>query len=306
MLTIDEMSGLPASVIEQMSAVRANGIAEITKMSAGSAYARTRLLWISNPREGKRLKEIKGGGMTALEGLFPNSEDIARVDVAIALSEQDIGHDVYNMRSEHTRAPRCESDCELLLRWAWSRKADEVEFSKKATTLLLDKARELGQRYVSNPPLVQPENVRIKLARIAVALAARTYSTLDGVSVYVKTDHVLSAVEFLDWCYGTESMGYLKHSERLMTRRAQAEANRPKVKQYLANNDGMLVSLQAVKGTTFRPRDFEEWGGGDTDPQTAIKLLDQWRMVRRLEQGRVVLEPTLIEILDELEEEEHG
>jgi hypothetical protein len=38
-------------------------------------------------------------------------------------------------------------------------------------------ANDLGSRYVEDPPLIQAANVREKVARLAVALAARLFST---------------------------------------------------------------------------------------------------------------------------------
>jgi hypothetical protein len=42
---------------------------------------------------------------------------------------------------------------------------------------VFDAANEMGKLYIEDPPLIQAANVRIKIARVAVALAARTFST---------------------------------------------------------------------------------------------------------------------------------
>jgi hypothetical protein len=168
-------------------------------------------------------------------------------------------------------------------------------------------AEDMGNRYQPDPPLVQVENIRMKLARLAVAFAARTFSTnRTGEYVVVRPEHVVAAVEFIDWIYGTETMGYLRKSRRIVADRAIAAGNRKRCHEYLRKNTGMLEALRSVMySESFRPRDFEEFGGLEVDARTAVNLLSEWRMVRRLEErgGRIVLEPALIEVLKKLEDE---
>jgi hypothetical protein len=163
----------------------------------------------------------------------------------------------------------------------------------------------VGSRYVSDPPLVQIENVRIKIARLAVAFAARTFSTTkSGEIIVVKREHVRSAVEFLDLVYGTQAMGYAAHSRKVATDRKRAEKSKTLARNYLKNNPHLIDVLQAVGASTFRPRDFEEIGGVDKHEANEIttRFLG-WRMINRGNSGRMRLEPALVALLRELEGE---
>jgi uncharacterized membrane protein len=50
LVVLDEASGLDSEKIGEMSSVRSSGIAELTKIQQERTYARTRLLWLGNPR----------------------------------------------------------------------------------------------------------------------------------------------------------------------------------------------------------------------------------------------------------------
>lgn len=314
LVVLDELSGLISSggeskgIIEQMSSIRSSGRAQLTKIVSEETSARTRLLWISNPVDGRRLADTPGGGMEAIRKLVKNPEDIARFDFALAVSNSEVPSDIINAARHNKVEHVYTADaCAKLIMWAWSRKSDQVKFIRGAEDAILEAAQDMGTRYVPEPPLVQIENIRMKLARIAVAFAARTFSTNRAAThIVVRPEHVASAVEFLDWVYGTEVMGYGRMSRRIQLSRAEAVANQPVVKDYLKKNAGMRDALRAVMyADSFRPRDFEEFGGLDVDAKSAVQLLLQWKMVRRLTSsgGRIVLEPPMIEILKQLEDE---
>lgn len=313
LVVLDEMSGLMAGrdskgIIEAMSSIRSSGVAQLTKIVSEETSARTRLIWISNPIDGRRLSETPGGGMIALSKLVHNPEDIARFDYALALSNDEVDSSLINrVKREKVENVYTSDLSSSLVLWAWSRKPEHVRWYKGSDDALIDAAEGMGHKYANDPPLVQVENVRTKLARLAVAFACRTFSTnRTGEHVIVRTEHVHAAVEFLDWIYGTDTMGYLRHSKRMVSDRAIARQNKDKVRSYLAQYGGLLDALRSVMyADSFRPRDFEEFGGLEVDARTAANQLVKWRMVRRLteERGRIVLEPVLVEVLKELEDE---
>jgi hypothetical protein len=314
LVVLDELSGLISAggesrgIIEQMSSIRSSGRAQLTKIVSEETSARTRLLWISNPLDGKRLADMPGGGMEAIRKLVKNPEDIARFDFALAVSNSEVPSEIINA-ARHNKVEHQYTDdlCSKLLMWVWSRKTDQIKFAKGAEDEILAAAQIMGNKYIPEPPLVQIENIRMKLARIAVAFAARTFSTnRNATNIVVRPEHVHSAVEFLEWAYGTEVMGYGRMSRRITAGREEAKRNQPAAKAYLRKNEGMLDALRAVMyADSFRPRDFDEFGGMDIDAKSAVQLLLQWKMVRRLTSsgGRIVLEPAMIEVLKQLEDE---
>lgn len=313
LVILDEMSGLFASqrgeskgIIEAMSSVRSEGKAQVIKAAAGEASARTRLIWISNPLVATSLADSNNGCLGALEGLVRNPEDVARFDFVMAAASNDVPSSVINSTKHRFVKHRAiKQACRELVMWAWSRGVDDVQFLKGVEEFIYAAAEDLGSRYVNDPPLIQIANVRVKVARLAVALAARTFSTdRTGRKVLVKRAHVRSAVDFLDAVYGQRAMGYQRHSAKEMEGRKRAEKAKVETKKYLKKMPGVVDVLTAVGGTEFRQRDFEEFGGMDRDEAATLTgNLLRWQMIRRKSKGYMVMQPALVELLRELEDE---
>jgi hypothetical protein len=315
LVVLDEMSGMlrtgggqEKGMIDMMSSIRSSGFAEVTKIVKDRTSARTRLMWISNPVGGKAFSELAGGGVQAIRRMIRNPEDIARFDFALAASSRDVPAGMINsMHHESVEHVYDSESCALLVRWAWSRREDQIQWLRGAEQYLIDCAMDIGSRYLNDPPLIQPENIREKLARIAVAIAARTFSTRDGQRIRVGRAHIASAVEFLDWVYGSDSMAYAKQSRAMMRRRARASARKSNIKAFVKKNSGVLLALRAVMhSNTFRVKDLEESGGLETDARELARLLTEAEMIRRITDAPnlYTLEPTMVEILNEIEDEE--
>ena len=306
LVVLDEVSGLKdKDVIENMSSIRSSGRAQITKIATEEASARTRMIWISNPADGQRLRDNAGSAMYAIQRLVPNPEDVARFDFAIAVAGDAVDPSIINAQNHAEVAHRYKpGKCEALVLWTWSRKEDQIIWRLGAEKYVTETAMDMGSRYVSEPPLIQVENIRMKLARLAVAFACRTFSTENGEDVLVGKEHVNSAVEFLDRIYGDESMGYLRHSRRILQQREIAENRRGQTIDYLRKSAAALQGLFAIGSGTFKSRDFVEFAGmQDFEAQTLIQDLLGWKMIRRLSRGFVKMEPALIDILKQFEDE---
>lgn len=307
LVVLDEMSGLKdKGIIESMSSIRSEGRAQIQKISADAASARTRLIWISNPADERRLSESPGSALSAMKQLIKSPEDIARFDFVTAAANDEVpSSEINRARTKRKKHVYNEDLCHALVTWSWSRRSDQVKWGRDTETYVFAAAEDVGSRYVSDPPLVQIENVRIKIARLAVAFAARTFSTTrSGECILVKKEHVRSAVKFLDLVYGTQAMGYANHSRKVVTDRKRAEKSKDLARKYLRNNPHLIDVLQAVGASTFRPRDFEEIGGVDkTEANEITTRFLGWRMIARGNSGRMRLEPALVALLREVEEE---
>jgi hypothetical protein len=151
------------------------------------------------------------------------------------------------------------------------------------------------------------ENIRVKIARLAVAVAARTFSSSpNGERIIVKKSHVASAVEFLNEIYGTEAMGYLRESRRVIVGRQEAGAAKRKARNYLEREPHVLAAIRAIGGDTFRARDFEEQAALTRDEANEVmRSLTEWRMIKRGARGAVRFEPAMTEILREMEDAGH-
>jgi hypothetical protein len=307
LVVLDEFSGLAdKNVIEQMSSVRSSGRAQITKIVSQETSARTRLIWISNPDDGRALEEMADGAIEAIRGLVKNPEDIARFDIAMAAARQDVESSVINGAEHRVVKHRYTSAaCSALVSWAWSRRADQVRWTKGTEDYVLGKAEKMGQRYIPEPPLVQAENVRVKLARLAAAVAARTFSTDEtGTYVIIGKEHVDAAEELMERLYGMPSFGYALHSRKMIRDRERSEANRRKCRQWLTmHRYDAYVALQAAIGSPFKVRDFCEFAGmGQDEAQVAVRDLQEMKMVQRMSKGYIKMNPALIEVLKWLED----
>lgn len=312
---LDEMSGLfsgnngtrqSKGIIEAMSSIRSEGKAQITKIVTEETSARTRLIWISNPLDDKRLSETPGSALQAIKNLVQNPEDIARFDFSIAVANNEVPSSVINSSKRSKKPQRYNRDlCHNLVMWAWSRKQNQIKWSGNAEEYVFAAAEDIGSRFVPDPPLVQIENIRMKVARLAVALAARTFSSdKSGKNIVVKVAHVKDAVKFLDAVYSTDAMGYVQHSRRVAENRKRAEKSIAEARKYLKANPSLIDVLQAVGATSFRPRDFEEIGGVDRMEANVITTkFISWRMINRGNNGRMKMEPALVQLLREMEAE---
>jgi hypothetical protein len=311
LVVLDEMSGLfnqrqSRGIIEDMSSIRSAGRAQISKIAGAETSARTRLIWISNPLSGDALADSSGGAIPALTDLVRSPEDIARFDYVMAVSSRDVESSVINStRHRKVKHRATTTYSQALVTWAWSRRVEHIKFLKGVEEMIYGAAEDLGDRYAPDPPLIQVANVRVKVARLAVALAARTFSTdKTGEMVVVKRSHVRSAVQFLDDIYGQEAMGYKARSEKITEDRKRAQKAKVEAHKYLKENPAMVETLLAVGATDFRKRDFEEFGGVDrTEADVIIPKLLAWRLIRRKSRGYMAMEPTLVELLRDLEAE---
>lgn len=310
LVVLDEMGDMvqkDTGILEGMSSIRSEGRAEVSKIAAGETSARTRMIWISNPINSRQSMEHSPNGcLKALRSLVKNPEDIARFDFVVAVSEGEVDNDLINSREHVSVRHRYDSDsCALLIKWAWSRTKDQIKWMDGAEDAVYEAAKDVGRRYVADPPLIQVANVRMKIARLAVAFAARTFSTgSKGENILVRKSHVQSAVDFLDTIYGSDIMGYARHSQRIREQENEARRSKDACRKYLKESPALFDVLQGIGGTTFRPRDFEEQGGLDREEANAVvKQLLQWKMIARGSQGRMEFQPVLNQLLKEMEDE---
>lgn len=202
LLIVDETSSLSKDDIGNLSSLRSSGVAEITKIKAGVTHARTRMIWLSNPRgDGMRLANYDYA-IEAISDLIGKPEDIARFDFALAVRETDVSSDAVNSRADEKEPTDNPAAMRSLVYWAWSLQPNDIIWSEDATDHCLALARKLAKDFDSSIPLVEQNEIRIKLARVAVAMAVRAYSEKEG-QLRVFPLHVDAADEFMRGCYQT-------------------------------------------------------------------------------------------------------
>jgi hypothetical protein len=297
-VVLDEIEGLTTEEIGRMSDIRSSGMAKITMIAQEATHARTRLLWLGNPRTDIGLSAYTYG-VDALRPLIGKPEDIARFDLIMAASVSDVAAEIINQPYQAREMKYTAEACHTLLMWVWTRQPDQVVWAPGAEKKVFELAMKMGKRYVENPPIVQAANVRIKIARIAAAMAARLFSTDETFEkIVIRKEHVEDAVAFMDRLYGMQVFGYAERSREYIDDRKVAEGNKKDIETYLKN---YMPLTKFLRGTSkFRRQDLEEILNTSREGANAIiSTLHEARMVRK-DLGDIRVEPTLHALLREL------
>lgn len=270
LVIIDEASGLTVSQIENMSGVRSSGIAEITKIHQERTHARTRLIWISNTRTGRSLNSYPYG-VEAVKQLMGKNEDIARLELVITCASEEVPLSIINCEVvDREEVPHTYNSqlCKQLVLWSWSRRADQISFTDEAVTLILQQANEMAETYTSDFPLVEGANHRIKIARLAIATAARMFSSDEnGDKIVVREEHVAFACKFLIDSYQKVSFGYAELSKQQLEQTRIALQAEEEVIQHLKdypevakllNDNAYMMLFTSLDVENFCNMDKEE------------------------------------------------
>lgn len=308
LVVIDETSGLSIEAIGNMSGIRSSRIAELTKVRQAKTSARTRLVWMSNPRPARSLRSYSHG-VEAVSELIGKPEDVARFDYVLSCASGEVAEEVINQyiddMEEHPPMTISQVGLHQLILWAWSRGVEHVEFTEAATRMVLVAATEQGKMYSSAIPLVEPANQRIKLARLAVSTAALCYSSDDdGEKVVVLPEHVEYARQFLDEAYAKPSLDYLGFSEKEKEDERIANSSRDIITKWITNN--RTVAELIYRAEYFHPRDLcEQLSMSDDEAKDAIFRLSKSHMIDRTHKGYRKTAP-FIQLVKEVRVESKG
>lgn len=305
LVVIDEASGLTQDNIANMSGIRSSGVAEITKIQTERAAARTRLIWISNPREGVPLNS-RTYPVSFLRNLIGKTEDIARFDLVATAANGDVDPQVINSAT-HAKVPHVYTSeaCHNLLMWVWSRTPDQVFFSKKALADIYSISVEMGMLYSTDIPLIEAADFRVKLARMAAAIAARLFSTDNGERLLVTSEHVMAARDLVNELYSKHTFKYLQYSQQRIQERDAVANNKEEIVSWLGEWHGLIEFLTLYD--TFNKSDLGDYLGiAKEDVADIIKYMYAMRLVRRTSQGYLKKMPAFISLLEELAAGEEG
>jgi len=205
LVVIDEAGEIRSEDWAKLSRVRSEGIAEIVKIHKQITNARTRLICLMNPP--MKIIASYSYGIQALMDVIKAPEDIARFDYALVVSHDEVSVEDINQSRPEVKPFYTSDEEEMLIMWIWSRKPEQIKFTDEATKHVYKCAVKLANEYSFSIPLIQGENVRIKLAKVAVALAGRLYNHREDILIVDKL-HVECAHVFFNLMYGQASSGY--------------------------------------------------------------------------------------------------
>jgi len=299
LVVLDEASGLEPSHFAQMSAIRSSGVAELNKIRTERAPARTRLLWLANPRN-STLAEFAYGAL-AIQPLVGNAEDVARFDGAMAVESGAVSSAAINTAIRDLSEPlHSRTAYQTLLRWAWTRRPEDVIITEQAEAKIYEAAVDMGDRYVESPPLVQAANVRFKIARWAIAVAARTFSTDETCqAIVVEPRHVTAAVRFLDQIYGMTAFGYAALSRARRSEIERATVTLDDSLEWILNKPGLVRFLR--DNQSFKRNDMMDGMNLSAENMQAILHELISRSIVRRDGGLYRPEPGIIRALRDID-----
>jgi len=290
-LVLDEVSGLQPNEISQMSNIRTEGVIKISKIESQEAMARTRLLWLANPRE-SRMDDFTFG-VQAIQPLVGTNEDIARFDMAMGVFSREVGVEDIN-RANGQNVPRKYSTEALrnLIRWAWTRDADHIFITKRSVEVGKEAAVRLGTSYIETPPLIQQQNIIEKLMRIAVAFAMRTFSCDQRGRCVVHPRHIKAAEDFLNMIYHNVHFGYGVMSGQRLQDRGDTGANMDEIMRFINERPGLVRFLKHTP--VFDNRAVETVMNVDRSFANGM-IAEMWKLKAvTYEDGKIKLEPDVL------------
>lgn len=309
LVVIDEFSGLDKTVLGRLSRVRSEGVAEINKGGINTrTRANTRLIWIANPDKGREVSSYANGVVAIME-LIGTNEDVARFDLAVVVMKGEV--DIESINKLHTNHTASKYTVEILRKvvlWAWSRNSEHVVFTRQATEFILEAANRLANMYSASIPLIQGENARFKIAKIAAAIAARCFSTEDGIFLKVTEHHAELAVKFIQHFYSRPSMGYRQFSDIELGSKTLVDVHvldewfktwTPDIRLQLV--DGLLSTEK------FGVREIQDWV--DVDAMVAKKfcgIFVRCRATRQLAGGLYIKKSAFIKYLKKMKKQEQA
>lgn len=227
---LEEVKGASPEVLGKLTDMRSSGVAEITKIEKARTHARTRMIFISNQRGSRQLKAY-GYGVTAVLELMGALEDVRRLDLVIMLAAGDV--DVRASTPTPEELPEHQATrelCRKLILWGWTLPWKNISWEPGAEEECQDVAERLRTSYTEAVPLIDSGSTVHKVARLAAALAVRTFSCEDG-KLVVRGCHVRSIERLLRRQYDSPVFGYDHYS---LVMRAEDKLKQPShLRQYL-------------------------------------------------------------------------
>ncbi len=215
LLVVDEASGLDISDIKELSATRSSGAVTINKIAKGEARARTRLIWLSNPRSGRNIDEFYWKAYGAFQEFIPVAEDQARYDMVISAAHSDVNIEDFEEIKEPENMDNIIHMFKTLVTFAWSTVVENITITTETRQSVQAAAQRLDRDFAGGP-LVVGVAVHEKILRIACACAILR-GDIENFKVIVTPQSIQDAEEFLRSTLSKDSFdytGYIKESKR--------------------------------------------------------------------------------------------
>jgi hypothetical protein len=274
LLAIDETQKLDKEDIAKMALAMDTGDLRVEQVACGGYHTQTRALFMLNPQnfhgEAATLSDFTYGCDSLRRCFIPMF--IRRLDLALFTVGQE-HHELYNkmhQKNNMTKIRLTSRMIRTLIYWIWTRRADQIEWQEEATTLCLNMSTIISKEFgdAEQVPLVNPQDFRLKLARLSTAYAvlARSFST-DMEKLIVKAEHVQMMANFVDKIYSMPACNLRHRSKQARSKNSMEDFDRIRdafetvVLSSAVNRQGdyfvrMLLYLHTMHN--FRKRELSE------------------------------------------------
>jgi hypothetical protein len=268
LVIFEELKGVTVGDIAKLTDARTSGVAELTKIEKRKTWSRTRILAVTNPRSDRQMQQY-GFGVEAVQELIGGLEDVRRFDACYVVTSGQVDQAKINVLQRerpsvsHRHTPEL---CRRLVLWAWTRGEAQVEMTEGATVTALSESIRMCDSYSDAIPLVDRGGMRHKLARLATALAARTYScgNADTSRLVVRECHVRFVSAMLDRVYSSPEHGYRDFSRAMLSQGVLQDGEGIRSKLYATPYARDLVE-KMLQTPEIDSRDVCDWCGWEQD-----------------------------------------
>ena len=293
LLIVDEASGLEVDDIKDLSSTRSSGAVTLNKIVKGEARARTRLIWLSNPRSGRNLSDFYWKGYGAFQEFIPVVEDQARYDLLITAAREDI-EVLEGIDSE--KQPNLEL-WRNLFNIAWNIPSDDIVFDKDMKSTIREYAKALNADF-GGGPLVVGVAVHEKLLRLSCAFAILC-GDIENNKLRVSIKHLQLADEFFRYTLKKQSLGYKDYIRELQRSQVKKQENIDYIREIITMYPALktLLSSSGFKGYQFQ----EILGISKDDSSKIMSSLITKGLLRPTSNATYVPDKLLMEIAKQME-----
>lgn len=295
LLIIDEASGLDVDDIKDLSSTRSSGAVTLNKIVKGEARARTRLVWLSNPRSGRNLSDFYWKGYGAFQEFIPVAEDQARYDLVLTAAREDI--DILEGIDSETQ-PKI-NIWRTLFSTAWSIPAEDIKISTEVKQAVRTAARDLNEE-LGGGSLIVGVAVHEKILRLTCAFAVLcgAYDVVNR-KLVLDAKHVQFAQQYLSWTLNKPSLGYGDYIREFKRARAKRDENMNFIRSLIAVHPAIKSLLTA---SSFKGYQFQEILGIDrTESSKVLSELITKGLLRPGSGASYVPDRLLMEIAKQME-----
>jgi hypothetical protein len=252
LVALDEAQGLRTEQIAQMSDMRSRGIVQVSKIRSAEVEAAVRIIWLANGRRSSYAR-----GIDALRDQMGQSEDLARVDIPLYILG-DIGSELDKNQRTYGPLHWPKAILQWIVLWTWSRKPDDIEWTREGMEAIWVHSKALTHQFTTSIPIFQPNEAGVRLARMSAAVAARVFSSPDGVKLVIDRPHVESARRLYERFLGAAELGLTEIKQREEAIEQAGEDKSLEFKDYL------LTAPPSVRQMLVSPT-ISKYGFGSVD-----------------------------------------